>query len=97
VIATDETSEWLVITGPRRLVFPTHTDAAASYFAQVGGQAAAVPSRLTGGARSRFPGDAGQQPVGAGAVVVARTPLPGPHNSRLDEFQAGEQTLDGHP
>jgi ADP-ribose pyrophosphatase YjhB (NUDIX family) len=45
VIATDETSEWLVITGPRRLVFPTHTDAAASYFAQAGGQAAADRAR----------------------------------------------------
>jgi hypothetical protein len=45
MIATDETSEWLVITGPRRLVFPTHTDAAASYFAQAGGQAAADRAR----------------------------------------------------
>lgn len=33
VTATDETTEWLVVTRPQRLVFPTHTDAMASYFA----------------------------------------------------------------
>jgi ADP-ribose pyrophosphatase YjhB (NUDIX family) len=33
VVATDETSEWLVVTEPRRLVFPTHTAALAAYFA----------------------------------------------------------------
>lgn len=41
VTATDETTEWLVVTGPRRLVFPTHTDAMASYFAQVDVQVSA--------------------------------------------------------
>ena len=39
VIATDETSEWLVLTRPQRLVFPTHTAALASFFAQVPGGA----------------------------------------------------------
>ncbi|EFC83621.1 NUDIX domain-containing protein [Parafrankia sp. EUN1f] len=32
VTATDETTEWLVVTQPQPLVFPTHTDALASYF-----------------------------------------------------------------
>jgi 8-oxo-dGTP diphosphatase len=32
----DEVSEWLVITGPTRLAFPTATDAANRYFASVG-------------------------------------------------------------
>lgn len=35
VIATDETIEWLVVTQPRELVFPTHTDAMAAYFARI--------------------------------------------------------------
>ncbi|MBL7498074.1 NUDIX domain-containing protein [Frankia sp. CNm7] len=39
VTATEEATEWLVVTEPRRLVFPTHTDAMASYFAQVAGRA----------------------------------------------------------
>jgi len=39
VIATDETSEWLVLTRPQRLVFPTHTAALASFFAQAPGGA----------------------------------------------------------
>jgi ADP-ribose pyrophosphatase YjhB (NUDIX family) len=39
VVATDETVEWLVLTRPRRLVFPTHTEAMASYFARIDGQA----------------------------------------------------------
>jgi 8-oxo-dGTP diphosphatase len=30
---TEEVSEWLVITAPRQLAFPTATDAVASYFA----------------------------------------------------------------
>ncbi|HKS98276.1 MAG TPA: NUDIX domain-containing protein [Rugosimonospora sp.] len=30
---TDEATEWLVITEPRELAFPTHTDVAAAYFA----------------------------------------------------------------
>ncbi|OAA27523.1 ADP-ribose pyrophosphatase [Frankia sp. EI5c] len=34
VTATDETTEWLVVTSPRRLVFPTHTEALAAYFAR---------------------------------------------------------------
>jgi 8-oxo-dGTP diphosphatase len=33
VTATEECSEWLVLTEPRRLVFPTHTRAMADYFA----------------------------------------------------------------
>jgi 8-oxo-dGTP diphosphatase len=32
---TEEVSEWLVITGPRTLAFPTATQAAARYFASV--------------------------------------------------------------
>ncbi|OHV35988.1 MULTISPECIES: NUDIX domain-containing protein [Pseudofrankia] len=35
VVATDETTEWLVLTEPRPLVFPTHTDAMAAYFARL--------------------------------------------------------------
>ncbi len=30
---TDEATEWLVVTAPRRLAFPSHTDAMAAYFA----------------------------------------------------------------
>ncbi|MDT3438045.1 NUDIX domain-containing protein [Pseudofrankia sp. BMG5.37] len=43
VTATDETTEWLVLTEPRPLVFPTHTDAMAAYFAQLDGHAS-VPT-----------------------------------------------------
>jgi ADP-ribose pyrophosphatase YjhB (NUDIX family) len=32
---TEEATEWLVITGPQRLAFPTATDAVARYFASV--------------------------------------------------------------
>ncbi|ONH24428.1 NUDIX domain-containing protein [Pseudofrankia asymbiotica] len=39
VTATDETTEWLVLTEPRPLVFPTHTDAMAAYFARLDGHA----------------------------------------------------------
>lgn len=42
VTATDETTEWLVVTEPQPLVFPTHTDAMASYFAQIDGQLPAL-------------------------------------------------------
>ncbi|WP_041255156.1 NUDIX domain-containing protein [Frankia sp. EAN1pec] len=44
VIATNETTEWLVVTEPRQLVFPTHTDAMASYFARIRGQVPASAS-----------------------------------------------------
>jgi len=39
VTATDEATEWLVVTEPQRLVFPTHTAAMADYFARVSGPA----------------------------------------------------------
>ncbi len=42
VAPTEEATEWLVLTEPRRLVFPTHTQAMADYFA---GLAAATPDR----------------------------------------------------
>jgi ADP-ribose pyrophosphatase YjhB (NUDIX family) len=35
VTATEEATEWLVLTGPQRLVFPTHTKAMADYFARL--------------------------------------------------------------
>jgi 8-oxo-dGTP diphosphatase len=35
VVATEEATEWLVLTEPRRLAFPTHTRAMADYFAGV--------------------------------------------------------------
>ncbi|MCK9903764.1 NUDIX hydrolase [Parafrankia colletiae] len=38
VVRTEEAAEWLVLTRPHRLVFPTHTDAMASYFVQVDGR-----------------------------------------------------------
>ncbi|WP_049568350.1 NUDIX domain-containing protein [Streptomyces sp. SBT349] len=31
--ATDEATEWLILDGPVRLAFPTHTDVVAAYFA----------------------------------------------------------------
>jgi 8-oxo-dGTP pyrophosphatase MutT (NUDIX family) len=37
VTASNETVEWLVLTQPQRLVFPTHTDAMAAYFARTDG------------------------------------------------------------
>jgi ADP-ribose pyrophosphatase YjhB (NUDIX family) len=43
VTASNETVEWLVLTQPQRLVFPTHTDAMASYFARTVGLAS-VPA-----------------------------------------------------
>jgi ADP-ribose pyrophosphatase YjhB (NUDIX family) len=45
VIATDETMEWLVVTQPRQLVFPTHTDVMATYFARHDGHGP-VPTSL---------------------------------------------------
>lgn len=35
VVTSDETMEWLVLTEPQKLVFPTHTDAMAAYFARL--------------------------------------------------------------
>jgi ADP-ribose pyrophosphatase YjhB (NUDIX family) len=40
VVATEEATEWLVLTEPRRLVFPTHTRAMADYFARLDGHRA---------------------------------------------------------
>lgn len=37
VVATEEATEWLVLTGPVRLAFPTHTRAMADYFARLDG------------------------------------------------------------
>jgi ADP-ribose pyrophosphatase YjhB (NUDIX family) len=42
VTATDETSEWLVVSEPCRLVFPTHTAALAHFFAQADQRARAA-------------------------------------------------------
>ncbi len=44
VTATNETTEWLVVTEPRHLVFPTHTDVMASYFARIQGPVPASAS-----------------------------------------------------
>jgi ADP-ribose pyrophosphatase YjhB (NUDIX family) len=42
VVATEEATEWLVLTEPMRLAFPTHTRAMADYFIRLDGHRAPV-------------------------------------------------------